>query len=55
MNSNKTAPKVEPARHWINGEWISSSNVAESVSPSTGEAFRRRGNMVYTMMKYMKA
>src|SRR4029077_7504341 len=37
MNSNKTAPKVEPARHWINGEWISSSNVAESVSPSTGE------------------
>ena len=37
MNSSKTAPKVEPARHWINGEWISSSNVAESVSPSTGE------------------
>jgi betaine-aldehyde dehydrogenase len=37
MNDNKTAPKVEPARHWINGEWISSSNVAESVSPSTGE------------------
>jgi betaine-aldehyde dehydrogenase len=37
MNSNKTAPKVEPARHWINGEWISSSTVAESVSPSTGE------------------
>ncbi len=37
MNSSKTAAKVEPARHWINGEWISSSNVAESVSPSTGE------------------
>jgi betaine-aldehyde dehydrogenase len=37
MNSNKTAPKVEPARHWINGEWLSSSTVAESVSPSTGE------------------
>jgi len=37
MNSNKTAPKVEPARHWINDEWISSSNLAESVSPSTGE------------------
>jgi hypothetical protein len=33
MNSSKTAAKVEPARHWINGEWISSSNVAESVSP----------------------
>lgn len=37
MNSNKTAPKVEAARHWIDGEWISSSTVAESVSPSTGE------------------
>jgi betaine-aldehyde dehydrogenase len=37
MIGNKTAPKVEPARHWINGEWISSSTVAESVSPSTGE------------------
>lgn len=37
MNNNKTAPEVEPARHWINGEWIGSSTVAESVSPSTGE------------------
>ncbi|HET9410027.1 MAG TPA: aldehyde dehydrogenase family protein [Candidatus Sulfotelmatobacter sp.] len=37
MNSSKTAPKVEPARHWINGEWIASSTVANSVSPSTGE------------------
>jgi len=37
MSSSKTSPKVEPARHWINGEWISSPNVAESVSPSTGE------------------
>ena len=37
MNSSKTAPKVEPGRHWINGEWISSSTVAKSVSPSTGE------------------
>jgi betaine-aldehyde dehydrogenase len=37
MNSSKTDAKAEPARHWINGEWISSSNVAESVSPSTGE------------------
>jgi len=37
MNSNKTVAKAEPARHWINGEWISSSNLAESVSPSTGE------------------
>ena len=37
MNSNKTVPKVVPARHWINGEWISSSAVVKSVSPSTGE------------------
>jgi betaine-aldehyde dehydrogenase len=37
MNSSKTAPKVEPARHWINGEWIGSSTVAKSISPSTGE------------------
>jgi betaine-aldehyde dehydrogenase len=37
MNSNKTDPKVEPTRHWINGEWVSSSTVAKSVSPSTGE------------------
>jgi betaine-aldehyde dehydrogenase len=37
MNSSKTAQKVEPARHWIAGQWISSSNVAESVNPSTGE------------------
>lgn len=37
MNRNKTAPKVEPARHWINGEWVGSSTVAESINPSTGE------------------
>jgi betaine-aldehyde dehydrogenase len=37
MNSSKTAPNDEPARHWINGEWIGSSTVANSVSPSTGE------------------
>jgi betaine-aldehyde dehydrogenase len=37
MNSSKTAPKVELARHWINGEWIGSSTVANSISPSTGE------------------
>ena len=37
MNSSKTAPKVEPARHWINGEWVGSSTVAKSISPSTGE------------------
>src|SRR5579864_3175229 len=37
MNSDKTVLKVEPARHWINGEWISSSTIANSISPSTGE------------------
>jgi len=37
MNSSKTASKLEPARRWIDGEWVGSSNVAESVSPSTGE------------------
>ena len=35
--SNAAAPRTEPARHWINGEWVGSSTVAKSVSPSTGE------------------
>ena len=26
-----------PARHWIDGEWIGSSTVANSINPSTGE------------------
>src|ERR1700751_3658285 len=37
MNGNKTAPKAEPARHWINGEWVNSAAVATSINPSTGE------------------
>jgi betaine-aldehyde dehydrogenase len=37
MNSNKAATKVGPAHHWINGEWIGSSTVANSICPSTGE------------------
>ena len=37
MNSSKTAPKVEATRHWINGEWVGSSTIADSISPSTGE------------------
>jgi betaine-aldehyde dehydrogenase len=37
MSGNTTAPQVEPARHWINGEWIGSSTAAHSISPSTGE------------------
>ena len=35
--SNAAAPRTEPARHWINGEWVGSSTVAKSVNPSTGE------------------
>ena len=37
MNDDKVAQGIEPARHWINGEWIGSFTVARSVSPSTGE------------------
>ena len=37
MNSNKTAPQVERARHWIDGQWVGSSTVSKSISPSTGE------------------
>ncbi len=35
--SRNTSNLKEPAYHWINGEWVSSSTVAESVNPSTGE------------------
>ena len=38
MDRNKAAPGIEPARHWINGEWVRSAAVANSVNPSTGEA-----------------
>ena len=37
MHSDNNAPQVEPVGHWINGEWIGSSTVANSISPSTGE------------------
>jgi acyl-CoA reductase-like NAD-dependent aldehyde dehydrogenase len=37
MNSSKTVPKNAYARHWINGEWVSSSTLANSVNPSSGE------------------
>jgi betaine-aldehyde dehydrogenase len=37
MGNSKTVAKNAPARHWINGEWVSSSTVANSVNPSTGE------------------
>ena len=41
MNTSKVALKSEPARHWINGEWVGSATVANSVSPSTGEMLGR--------------
>src|ERR1700746_2193616 len=37
MDRDKPAPHTEPTRHWINGEWIGSSTVANSINPSTGE------------------
>jgi acyl-CoA reductase-like NAD-dependent aldehyde dehydrogenase len=37
MNTAKTATKVEPARHWINGEWVGSATIEKSINPSTGE------------------
>ena len=37
MDNSKTVAKNAPARHWINGEWVSSSTVANSINPSTGE------------------
>jgi betaine-aldehyde dehydrogenase len=37
MDRNKTASEIEPARHWIDGEWVGSSTVAKSINPSTGE------------------
>ena len=37
MDGNKAALEIEPAHHWINGEWVGSSTVAKSINPSTGE------------------
>jgi betaine-aldehyde dehydrogenase len=37
MTENRSASKIEPARHWIDGEWVRSATVAQSVSPSTGD------------------
>ena len=33
----KTTLGIEPAPHWINGEWVHSATVAKAVNPSTGE------------------
>lgn len=37
MDKREITPGTEPARHWINGEWVGSSTLAKSISPSTGE------------------
>ena len=37
MDTNKTASRIEPAGHWINGAWVRSTSIAKSVNPSTGE------------------
>ena len=37
MTSTQPTPMAGPARHWINGEWITSATIADSISPSTGE------------------
>jgi betaine-aldehyde dehydrogenase len=37
MNKKEITPVTEPARHWINGEWVGSPALAKSISPSTGE------------------
>jgi betaine-aldehyde dehydrogenase len=37
MTETRTASGVEPARHWIDGEWVRSDTIAKSISPSTGE------------------
>jgi betaine-aldehyde dehydrogenase len=37
VKSKKATSKIDLARHWINGEWVASSTVEKSVSPSNGE------------------
>ena len=37
MTGSNAASATRPTRHWINGEWVASAAVANSVSPSTGE------------------
>jgi hypothetical protein len=51
MDRDKAASGTDPARHWINGEWISSSTVAKSVSPSTGEVLGQysAGGIIMTL------
>jgi betaine-aldehyde dehydrogenase len=34
-------PATEIARHWIDGEWVSSKKIGVSLNPSTGQALGR--------------
>ena len=38
MEAERTS---EIARHWINGEWVSSTKISDSLNPSTGEVLGR--------------
>jgi hypothetical protein len=38
MEAERTS---EIARHWVNGEWVSSTKISESLNPSTGQVLGR--------------
>ena len=38
MEAERTS---EIARHWINGEWVSSTKIGDSLNPSTGDVLGR--------------
>ena len=38
MEAERTS---EIARHWINGEWVSSTKISDSLNPSTGQVLGR--------------
>src|SRR5579859_2866837 len=35
------ATSAEVAKHWIDGEWVGSGSVSESINPATGEVLGR--------------
>jgi len=37
MNGSNIVRNTAPARNWINGEWVASSKVENSINPSSGE------------------
>ena len=34
-------PGADVAKHWIDGEWVGSDSVSESINPATGEVLGR--------------